>query len=94
MTTRKTPNVELHIEELILRGLPPGSREGLAEAIEEEIRRLITEGGVPPGLSGLPGPVHLPRASFEVDPRPRAGSIGSQVGRALHRGWTDPKNTK
>ena len=92
--TRKTPNVELHIEELILRGLPPGSRDGLAEAIEEEIQRLITEGGVPPGLAGLSGPVYLPRASFEVDPRSRAGSIGAQVGRALHRGWTDTKDTK
>lgn len=85
---RTNPNVELHIEELVLRGLPPGSREGLAEAIQEEIQRLIAEGGVPPGLAEAGGPIHLPRASFEVDPRPRAGSIGSQVGRALHRGWT------
>ena len=85
---RPTPNVELHIEELVLRGLPPGSREGLAEAIQEEIQRLIAEGGVPPGLAGAGGAIHLPRASFEVDPRSRAGSIGSQVGRALHRGWT------
>jgi hypothetical protein len=89
--TKKTPNVELHIEELILRGLPPGSREGLAEAIQEEIQRLVAEGGVPPGLAGAGSPIHLPRASFEVDPRPRAGSIGSQVGRALHRGWTETK---
>jgi len=89
--TRKTPNVELHIEELILRGLPPGSREGLAEAIQEEVSRMIAEGGLPPGLSGASGPVYLPRVSFEVDPRPRAGSIGSQVGRALHRGWTETK---
>jgi hypothetical protein len=85
----KRPNVEIHIEELILRGMPPGSKRGLAEAIEAEVRRLIEEGGLPPGWSA--GPLHLPGGQFEVDARSKPAAIGAQVAQGLHRGWSNPK---
>lgn len=89
---KKTPKVEIHIEELILRGLPPGSGQGLAEQIQEELGRLIAEQGLPPGMANAQGALHLPGGSFQVSPRGRAaGSIGSQVARSLHRGWSEPK---
>jgi hypothetical protein len=87
----KRPNVEIHIEELILRGMPPGSKRGLAEAIEAEVRRLIEEGGLPPGLANVSGPLHLPGGTFEVDARSKPAAIGAEVARGLHGGWSEPK---
>jgi hypothetical protein len=87
----KHPNLEIHIEELILRGMPPGSRRGLAEAIEAEVRRLIEEGGLPPGWESAGGSLRLPGGGFEVDPQSKPAAIGTQVAQGLHRGWTDPK---
>jgi hypothetical protein len=33
----------LHIEELVLHGFAPGDRHGIAEAVEQELTRLISE---------------------------------------------------
>jgi hypothetical protein len=88
--------IELHIEELVLRGLPPGAGDGLGAALEEELSRLIEEGGLPAVFAGMEeggrGPLHLPGGQFTVDPRGgRAGSIGAQVAREIHQSWTEPK---
>ena len=89
---KRRPDLDLHIEELILRGLPAGTREGLGEAIREELQRLIAEHGMPAALNGNGGPIHLPGGSFQVDPRSKTGSAGAQVARALHRSWTETKS--
>jgi hypothetical protein len=44
--------VELHIGELVLRGLPYGQRYRVAAAVEAELTRLLEEGGLPPSLAG------------------------------------------
>lgn len=87
----KRPNVEIHIEELILRGMPPGSKRGLAEAIEAEVRRLIEVGGLPPGWENAGGSLRLPGGRFEVDAKSKPAAIGAEVARGLHGGWSDPK---
>ncbi|HYO14003.1 MAG TPA: hypothetical protein VE685_12480 [Thermoanaerobaculia bacterium] len=87
----KRPNLEIHIEELILRGMPPGSKRGLAEAIEAEVRRLIQEGGMPPGWENAGGSLRLPGGRFDVDPMSKPAAIGAQVAQGLHRGWSGPK---
>jgi hypothetical protein len=44
-------NVELHIGELVLRGLPYGQRYRVAAAVEAELKRLLDEGGLSPSLA-------------------------------------------
>lgn len=80
--------IELHIERLVLDGLPLTRADGalVQAAVEAELARLLAEGGLGPGL--LAG-VALP--SLRVDAvQLAAGSspaqIGQQIGRAVFGG--------
>ena len=54
------PNVELHIEELVLHGFEPGDRDQIAQAVERELARLLlAEGGLPPSVAQNGGLFHL-----------------------------------
>ena len=80
------PRIELHIEELVLRDLPYEQREQIAAAVEAELQRLLSEGGLPAGaseggafsdiqldLSGAGGPA----APGQVGARIAQGILGS-----------------
>ena len=47
-------NVELHIERLVVTGmpLPPGGRAALARVLGREVSRLIADGGLGPAVLG------------------------------------------
>jgi len=45
------PDVELHIDELVLEGVPARDRAAVAEALRAELGRMIGENGLPPALS-------------------------------------------
>ena len=44
-------NLRVHIGELVLHGFPPGDRARIADAVQAELARLFTEGGVPAALT-------------------------------------------
>ena len=75
------PNIELHIEELVLHGFKPGDRHRIGEAVEREITRLLVEHGLPLAqgtevarLDG--GLLHLsPNYNTEMVGRKLAGNI-------------------
>jgi hypothetical protein len=72
--------VELHIDELILEGIPNFQREQVAVAIERALTALVAEHGVPPGwqqsgaLAGL---------TQQVQSGSRPEAIGRQVAQAI-----------
>lgn len=84
-------NIELHIERLILDGVAvePGRSGALRAALEAELTRLLSAGGLSPDLAGG---VALPRVSAgavqlggEVEPaelgRQIAGSVYGGIGK-------------
>jgi hypothetical protein len=78
-------NIELHIGELILRGVPYRERHRIAAAIEAELVRLLDEGGLPPSLAGggtVPQ-VRVDDLRPAVDAKP--GAIGAQVAVSIYR---------
>ena len=77
--------VNLHIERLVLDGLPVGSHEGplVQAAVSAELARLFAEGGGTQGFSGDRA-VALVRAEPILRPEPRTETFGAQVGRAIH----------
>jgi hypothetical protein len=80
------PNVELHIEELVLYGFSPGDRYRIGDAVECELGRLFIEQGVPP-LSVQSGELaYLDGGAFEVKPGSGAEEIGVRVARAVYGG--------
>jgi hypothetical protein len=76
--------IDLHIDELILRGLPYAQRQRIAAAIEQELTRLLTERGVPSSLAsgGFVPRIMLDGFSIPTDAKPAA--IGSQIARDIY----------
>jgi hypothetical protein len=76
------PNVELHIEELVLHGFSPHDRWRIADAVQSELARSIAEHGIDAnGAMTIP---QLNAGTIQVAAPMRAHTIGAQVGRALH----------
>lgn len=80
-------NLELHIEELILHGFPPGRRGVIAAAIEQELTRLFAEQGVPAALAQAGAIPRLDGGSFETAAGAMPADIGRQVAQAIYGGW-------
>jgi len=81
-------NVNLHIEQLILDGidLPAHQREALAAAVQGELTRLITLGGISPGLQqgGALAQVAGDRLRLSAGQSPEL--IGEQIARSVYEG--------
>jgi hypothetical protein len=78
------PNIELHIEELILRGFEPGDRYRIGDAVERELTRLLAERGTLPSLAHGSEIQRLDGGSFEVKAGSSAEAIGVQVAQAVY----------
>lgn len=83
---KPVPNIELHIEELILHGFPHGDRYRVAEAIERELTRLFVEQGIPATLSHGGEVAFLNGDSFNVAPGSKVEAIGTQVAQSVYGG--------
>jgi hypothetical protein len=78
--------VNLHIDRLVLEGLPIGAHQGplVQAAVEAELARLLADGAIggtlPPG-----GATALVRTD-PIRPSGAAGELGRQIGRAVFGG--------
>jgi hypothetical protein len=78
-------NFEVTIDELVLTGFAPGDRFCIADAVERELARLLTEKGIP-GLDGNSVAMEgLDAGKFKVAGGARAHGIGRQAAQALHQ---------
>jgi hypothetical protein len=89
----RTSNIKLHIEELVLHGFAPGDRYTIADAVERELARLLTERFSPITAEGIaqssvhrPANSQLDAGTFQVAPGSRSDSIGLQIAQAVHGG--------
>jgi hypothetical protein len=77
-------HIVLHIDELILCGLPYGQRYRIAAAVEAELQRLLDEGGLPPSLAvgnALPQ-VQVDGLQFVDGAKP--GAVGAQIAASIY----------
>ncbi|PYP84920.1 MAG: hypothetical protein DMG65_21615 [Candidatus Angelobacter sp. Gp1-AA117] len=81
------PSVELHIEELLLRGFSPRDRFAISDAIEHELTRLIGNGGIA-GINAGMAIQRLAGGRFKVAQGMRPGAVGRQIAQTLYRGIT------
>ena len=81
-------NIHLHIERLVLDGLPVERGQGahVQATIEAELTRLFTDRGVPSGLASGGAIPALDGGSFDVAPDARPDRIGVQVAQAVYGG--------
>jgi len=78
------PNIELHIEELLLQGFKPGDRYEIGEAVEQELIRLIAERGLSDGLIGNVQIPHLNGGSFRIGTDSKPETTGALIARSVY----------
>jgi hypothetical protein len=79
--------VNVHIDRLVLDGLPVGSHEGplVGAAVEAELARLFTEGGLANGFN-CDRAAPLVRTEAMARPATDGGGLGVQIGQAVYEG--------
>jgi hypothetical protein len=82
----KKPNVNLHIDELVLHGFSPGERHRIGEAVRLELARLLNEQGVPRLVTRGGARARLDGGAFEVAPGSKAEVFGARVAQQVYEG--------
>jgi hypothetical protein len=83
----KPMNIDLHIEELVLDGLPRVDQYRFSEAVQVELSRLFSERGVPRSLHRGGYMDQLDGGGFTVAPNSTESSIAGQIAQAVYRGF-------
>jgi hypothetical protein len=79
--------IRVHIDRIVLEGLPVRNREGPAVkmAVEQELARLFTEGGLSSGLASGGAFPDVPGRTMTIsDTSPR--KIGTEIARSVYGG--------
>lgn len=79
-------NIRIHIERLVLDGLPVDSRQRpvLKSAVEEELRRRIAGKDVAKGLLGVRDRPYTRGSDLRVSPESAPDMLGRQIGGSVH----------
>jgi hypothetical protein len=80
-------NIKLHIDHLILEGLPVSSAQGprVRAAVESELTRLLAAGGLSPELRGGAVPrVRAGNLQFSAESSP--AQLGKKIARSVYGG--------
>ncbi len=81
-------NINLHIERLILEGLPVERRQHalVQSAVESELARLLTEGGLAGQLAAGGAMPSLEAQNLRLAPEGDATRLGQQIAQAVYGG--------
>jgi hypothetical protein len=77
--------VKVHIEELVLHGFAPGDRHRIASAVESELTRLMSEGGLPLWQQNPPPLERIAGGTFQVKAGAKPQTAGTEIARAVFR---------
>jgi hypothetical protein len=79
--------IELHIERLIVEGIPltSGTPRQLQAGVESELRRLLGAGGLSSDLTGGIALPSLPGPALQLHPTPSALELGRQIADSVYR---------
>jgi hypothetical protein len=80
--------IEVHIERLVLDGLPVTTAEGpsVRAAVESELARMLAAGGLNRELGAGRALARISAPQISVGPRERPDAIGRAVARSVHAG--------
>lgn len=79
-------DLDLNIEEMVLRGFPGKDQDRIKRAVQAELERLIRENGIPTALSRGGELARLDGGFFKAKPGSSLEEIGVQVARSLYGG--------
>ena len=81
-------NINLHIERLILDGVPlsHGQRPLVQAAVEAELARLLTSGGLSAELQSGGALRHVPGGNIQLSSDGNPHRLGQQIAHAVYSG--------
>ncbi len=81
-------NINVHIEQLILDGLPVSHEQQplLQAAVEAELARLLAADGLSASLLGGGTLSHVPAATINLTSEGVPGQLGQQIAQAVYGG--------
>jgi hypothetical protein len=81
-------NIRLHIERVILNDVPISSAQSpiLGKAVEAELVRLLTEGGLNPDLQSGGALANIPANSIHVPSNAGPSHWGQQIAQSVYDG--------
>jgi hypothetical protein len=82
----KPRRIALHIDQLVLHGVPAAHRQHVGEALRQELSRLLSEGGLPAGLATGGAVPRLEAGNIAVTPGAAPRAMGSQIAQAIYSG--------
>jgi hypothetical protein len=87
--------IQLHIERLILEGLPVTRAQGalVQAAVEAELTRLLAERGLSQALQSGGAVPSLRARAIQLGPDGQLAQLGAQIGQAVY-GGLGPKATR
>jgi hypothetical protein len=86
-TFNTQPSLELHIDELVLRGFAPNDRYVIGEAVERELALLLGEQDIPNLLQSDNATDEIKGATFNMLPNAKPPGIGRQIAGAIYQGF-------
>jgi hypothetical protein len=87
--------INLHIERLVLDGLPVSRLQGslVQAAVERELARLLVTGGLSPGFQAGGAVPSLRVGNIRLEKERQPGAIGKQIADAVYGGIGDAAKT-
>lgn len=79
--------IEIHIDALNLHGFPAKDRYRIAEAVQQELGRLLTERGLPASFRTGTSVPQLQTGAFEMQQHSPATQTGQGIAAALYNGF-------
>lgn len=79
--------IEVYIDKLVLHGFAPHQRHDIAAAVEAELTRLLTEGGVPDTLQSGGNIPLLNKTNFSVNESNKGKAIGNKIANSVYKSF-------
>jgi len=79
-------NINVHIERVVLDGVPVDQPRILRRALERELTSRLMEGGLLPELRSGGAVPHVRGGAIELSQRSHPARLGSQIAGAVYRG--------
>jgi len=88
--------IDLHIDRLILEGLPVNSVQGpqIRAAVQEELIRLLSAHGLSEELRGSISVPRIRAGTMQVGAENQPAKLGTSIARAVHDGLGDAKEPR
>jgi hypothetical protein len=82
----RAPDIDFHVDELVLHGVTLGDRHRVGQAIGDELTRLLAVDGLSPALARGAEVDRIDGGAFRQPTTVGPSAVGAQIARAVHRG--------